>query len=125
MANVNRPLSPHLQIYRWYLAMALSIAHRASGIILTLGLFFLTWWLVALASGEQAFSSVDSLTDSWIGGLALFGWTFAIFYHLCNGIRHLVWDVGFGFEKRQAFESGLAVLAISCALTLITWIAVL
>lgn len=125
MAKTDRPLSPHLQIYGWYLAMALSIAHRATGIALSFGLVLLTLWLVAMALGEAAFARVDALVDSWIGGLVLFGLTFGLFYHLANGIRHLVWDFGYGFEKRQAVESGWAVLVIAAASTLVTWVAIL
>ncbi len=125
MAQANRPLSPHLQIYRWYLAMGLSIAHRASGIMLCAALLLLTWWLAALASGEESFAVIHSLTNNLLGGLILFGVTFVTFYHLCNGIRHLGWDAGFGFEKHQAYQTGLAVVALAAALTIVTWIVIL
>ena len=81
-----RPLSPHLQIYRWYLTMATSIAHRISGVALVLGLLLLTWWLTALARGPDSFAVVRAVTDNILGGLVLFGFTFAIFFHLVNGI---------------------------------------
>ena len=101
MARSERPLSPHLQIYRWYLTMALSIGHRVTGIGLALGLMLLTWWLLALAAGPEAFATVQAVMRSWPGVLVLFLYTFVLFYHLGNGIRHLVWDAGYGFESRS------------------------
>ncbi|MEM9439815.1 MAG: succinate dehydrogenase, cytochrome b556 subunit [Pseudomonadota bacterium] len=124
MAKSKRPLSPHLQIYRWYLTMALSIAHRASGVALSVGLIFLTWWLMALASGEQSFATVEWWKDSVLGILFLFGMTFALAYHLGNGIRHLVWDMGYGFEPEMARQSGIAVIAFAVAVTLVTWLSI-
>ena len=102
MAQAERPLSPHLQIYRWPINMALSIAHRMTGIGLALGLILLTWWLLALASGPEAFATVQAVMRSWLGVLVLFLWTFVLFYHLGNGVRHLVWDAGYGFEIETA-----------------------
>ena len=125
MAKVDRPLSPHLQIYRWYLTMALSIAHRASGVALSVGLLFLTWWLVALAGGEGAFAQVEWWKDSVLGWLFLFGMTLALTFHLGNGIRHLIWDMGYGFEPEMAKMSGLAVLAFAGASTLLIWLVIL
>lgn len=125
MAQVERPLSPHLQIYRWYLTMGLSIVHRATGVGLAAGLVLLTWWLVALATGEAYFSLVQAFMDNFLGALVLFGFTFALLYHLGNGIRHLVWDVGYGFELKTAQQSGIAVVAVAAALTLIVWIAII
>ncbi len=124
MAKANRPLSPHLQIYRWYLTMALSIAHRTSGVALSVGLLFLTWWLLALAGGEETFARVEWWKDSVLGVLFLFGMTFALAYHLGNGIRHLVWDMGYGFEPEVAQKSGIAVLVFAGAVTVLTWLAV-
>jgi succinate dehydrogenase cytochrome b subunit len=124
MAKAARPLSPHLQIYRWYLTMALSIAHRASGMALAIGLVLLTWWLVALASGPEAFAAVEWWKDSFLGVLVLFGYTLVITYHLGNGLRHLVWDVGYGFEPEVARLSGLAVLAFAGGATLLIWLAI-
>ncbi len=125
MAKAARPLSPHLQVYRWYLTMALSIAHRASGVALACGLVLLTWWLLALASGEEAFATVEWWKDSVLGVLVLFGYTFVLTFHLGNGIRHLVWDMGFGFDPEFARLSGLAVLAFAGAATVIIWLAIL
>lgn len=124
MAKAARPLSPHLQIYRWYLTMALSIAHRASGVALALGLFLLSWWLLALASGPEAFARVEWWKDSVLGVLVLFGYTFVIAYHLGNGIRHLVWDMGYGFDPEVARMSGLAVLAFAGLVTVLIWLAI-
>ncbi len=125
MAKADRPLSPHLQIYRWYLTMALSIAHRASGVALSAGLLFLTWWLVALASGEQSFARVEWWKDSFLGVLFLFGMTLALTYHLGNGIRHLIWDMGYGFEPEIAKMSGIAVLAFAGVATVLIWLIIL
>jgi succinate dehydrogenase / fumarate reductase cytochrome b subunit len=124
MAPADRPLSPHLQIYRWYFTMALSIAHRATGIGLAAGLILLTWWLLALASGPEAFATVQTVAGSWIGVLILFLWTFALFYHMGNGVRHLVWDCGYGFDLEVARKSGIAVLAFAGVMTIITWLVV-
>ena len=122
MAQAERPLSPHLSIYRWYFTMALSIAHRVSGSALAVGLLLLTWWLVALASGPEAFATVQAVMHSWIGVLVLFGYSFVLFYHLANGIRHLVWDAGFGFDLEVARQSGMAVLVFAGAMTVLTWL---
>jgi succinate dehydrogenase / fumarate reductase, cytochrome b subunit len=108
MARAERPLSPHLQIFRWYFTMALSIAHRATGIALALGLVLLTWWLLALAHGPDAFALVQAVLGSWIGVLVLFLYTFVLFYHMGNGVRHLVWDFGYGFDVDVARRSGSA-----------------
>lgn len=124
MARADRPLSPHLQIYRWYFTMALSIAHRATGIGLAAGLILLTWWLLALASGPEAFAPVQTVAGSWIGILILFLWTFALFYHMGNGVRHLVWDFGYGFDLEVARNSGIAVLVLAGVMTVITWLVV-
>ncbi len=124
MARTERPLSPHLQIYKWYLTMALSILHRASGVGLALGLVLLTWWLLALASGPEAFATVQAVVDSWFGVLVLFGYTAVRFYHLGNGVRHLVWDAGYGFDLEVAKNSGIAVLAFAGIMTVLTWLVV-
>lgn len=125
MAQANRPLSPHLQIYGWYFTMALSIAHRVTGAGLAVGLLLLTWWLTALAGGPDSFATVRAVMDNFFGGLILFGFTLFFFYHALNGIRHLVWDLGYNLEKAAAHQSGIVVVAGAVALTLITWIAIL
>jgi succinate dehydrogenase / fumarate reductase cytochrome b subunit len=102
MARAERPLSPHLQIYRWYFTMALSIAHRITGVGLALGLVLFTWWLLALASGPEAFAIVHGVMTSWVGAVILFFYTLTLFYHMGNGIRHLVWDFGYGFDLQVA-----------------------
>ena len=123
MATNNRPLSPHLQVYRPQLTSVLSILHRATGIALALGTLLLVWWLIAAATGPTAFDNVQSFIGSIFGRILLFGWSFALLYHLCNGIRHLVWDVGKGFEIGSAYASGWLVVVASSVLTVICWIA--
>lgn len=118
----SRPLSPHLQVYRWQWTMAYSILHRATGVALAVGALYLTWWLIALASGPQAFAAVQGFSGSIIGQLMLLGWTFSLFYHLANGIRHLAWDAGRGFELDTAAMTGHAVVAAAVVLTGITWV---
>lgn len=124
MAKAARPLSPHLQIYRWYLTMALSIAHRASGVALAFGLVLLSWWLLALASGPEAFATVEWWKDSFLGVLVLFGYTFVLTYHLGNGLRHLVWDLGYGFDPDIARKSGIAVIGFAGIVTVLIWLAI-
>ena len=124
MAQANRPLSPHLQIFRWYFTMALSIAHRATGIALAVGLVLLCWWLLALAHGPDAFAVVQGVIDSWFGVLVLLLYTLALFYHMGNGVRHLVWDFGYGFDVDVARRSGIAVLVFTGAMTVLVWLVV-
>jgi succinate dehydrogenase / fumarate reductase cytochrome b subunit len=122
MATRERPLSPHLQIYRPQLTSVLSILHRLSGLALALGTLLLVYWLTAAAAGPEAFQGAQAFMGSWLGILLLLGWSYAFFYHLCNGIRHLVWDTGCGFEIGTAYASGWAVVAVSAGLTAIAWI---
>lgn len=117
-----RPLSPHLSVYRWYLTMALSIAHRATGVALSAGLVLITWWLMALASGADGYNLVQSVLHSFFGQLVLFLWTFVLFFHGANGVRHLFWDAGYGFDKHVAQRSGMAVVGAAAGLTLVVWI---
>ena len=121
MSTDNRPLSPHLQIYRWQWTMAYSILNRATGVALAAGALFLVWWLVALASGAADFDTVHMVAGSWIGRLALFGWTWALFFHMANGIRHLIWDTGAWLELKPAEMSGHAVVVFSIAMTVLAW----
>jgi succinate dehydrogenase / fumarate reductase, cytochrome b subunit len=123
MPPAERPLSPHLQIYKPQLTSVLSIAHRATGCVLAAGTLFLTWWLVAAAAGGGWFAAAQRFWGSWLGLLMLFGWTFSLFYHLANGVRHLVWDAGYGFELEDAYVSGWIVVGSSAVLTLLAWIA--
>ena len=125
MTPVERPLSPHLQIYKPQLTSVLSFSHRATGVALAVGSLFLVWWLVAAVSGGGAFDAAQAFWGSWLGILMLFGWTFSLFFHLCNGIRHLAWDAGYGFELKEAYASGWAVVAASGVLTVIAWIGAL
>ena len=121
MTTGNRPLSPHLEIYRPQLTSILSITHRMTGMALWAGTLLLAWWLVAAAVGPGAFDLVQSVLGHWIGKLVLLGWTYALFYHLCNGIRHLFWDVGYGFELKTLHASGWTVLAVSAVLTVLAF----
>ncbi|MDJ0947353.1 MAG: succinate dehydrogenase, cytochrome b556 subunit [Alphaproteobacteria bacterium] len=123
MTTGNRPLSPHLQVYRPQLTSMLSILHRVTGVALAVGALLLVWWLLAVAAGPDAHATVNGFLISWIGRLLLFGWSFALFYHLCTGIRHLFWDAGLGMELKQVYASGWTVVAVSLAMTLIAWIA--
>ena len=106
MSSAKRPLSPHLQVYRPQLTSILSITHRLSGVGLSLGTLLLVYWLAAAAAGPEAFESAQSFIGSFLGRLLLFGWTIGLFFHLCNGIRHLFWDVGLGFELDDVYRSG-------------------
>lgn len=123
MTPVQRPLSPHLQVYKPQLTSVLSISHRITGLALGVGTIFLVWWLIAAATSESAFAAAQWFFGSWVGVLLLIGWSYSLFYHLCNGIRHLVWDTGYGFDLRTTYVSGWTVVAASAALTVIAWIA--
>lgn len=116
-----RPLSPHIQIYKPQLTSMLSILHRLTGIDLAVGVFVFVYWITAVALGEPAFIQAQEHFGSWYGQIALFKWSFCFFYHLCNGIRHLVWDAGLGFELPIAYRSGWFVFYGSIGITLCTW----
>jgi succinate dehydrogenase / fumarate reductase cytochrome b subunit len=117
-----RPLSPNIQIYRPQLTSVLSIFNRITGVYLSAGAVVLVVWLVAAASGPQAYAAVQAAIESWIGRIVLFGATFAFFSHLCGGIRHLIWDTVHGFELRAVYISGWAVVAASIVLTVAAWV---
>ena len=123
MSSPQRPLSPHLQIYSWQLTSVLSILHRITGIALSVGTLLLVYWIIAAAAGQETFAAAQEFMGSILGRLLLFGWTLAFFYHLANGIRHLVWDTGRGFELRTVYASGWVVVIATVALSLIAWIA--
>lgn len=125
MGQANRPLSPHLNVYRWQVTNTLSIVHRFTGVMLALGALAFTGWLLALAFGPDAYLAVLAVLDSPLGVLLLLGWTFCFSYHLCNGIRHLCWDAGYGFEMPQVRASGTAVVAAALLLTALLWALVL
>lgn len=116
-----RPLSPHLQIYRLPFPAILSVLHRATGILLVLGMLLLTYWLGALAAGEAAFKVASAVLGSWLGQTVLFAWTWAWCYHLANGVRHLVWDAGYGLELPSVYRSGWVAVGMAFALTGLLW----
>jgi succinate dehydrogenase / fumarate reductase, cytochrome b subunit len=118
MLSANRPLSPHLQIYRPQLTSVLSILHRFTGLGLVLGSALLVAWLIAAAHGAAAFDVAQAIAGAWYGRALLFLWAFALFFHLCNGIRHLAWDAGLGFELKHVYLSGWTVVILSLLLTL-------
>lgn len=123
MANSrNRPLSPHLQIYRPQLTSVLSFAHRLTGVILGIYSVALVAWLVAAAAGPEPFSIAQALLRSALGQILLFGGTFCFFLHLCGGVRHLFWDSGRGFALKTIYASGWIVLALSIILTAAAWV---
>ena len=121
---MERPLSPFMFPiwYRFQITSALSILHRLTGIALAVGSILLVWWLIAVAAGGELFAATHAFLASPIGIVLLFGWSIAFFYHLCNGVRHLAWDAGYGFEIRNASRSGYAVLAATVLLTAMTWL---
>ena len=116
-----RPISPHLQVYKPQITSVLSIFHRITGVVLTFGLILLVAWIFTLSLGEEYFEYFVMFIKSWFGLLILFGFTFALNYHLCNGIRHLFWDAGYGYEIETVHKSGLAVLVVSFVLTILIW----
>ena len=120
--NRPRPLSPHLQVYKPQLTSILSILHRGTGIVLSIGSIFLVSWILVLTLGESAYQIYSQLVNNWFGKLVIFGFTFGLFYHLSNGIRHLFWDAGYGYDLKNAYISGFAVIFSSLSLTLITWL---
>ena len=119
---VRRPLSPHLDIYRWPPTMLASILNRATGIALSVGTLLMTWWLVAAATSAHAFANAQWFIGSWLGLLMLFGWTASLFYHFFSGIRHLVWDAGRGYDQPQLNPTTYIILAASGAATVLVWI---
>jgi len=123
--NPQRPVSPHLQIYKMPLTALLSISHRATGIVNSLGALLLVYVLVKAAGGPDSFAGVQWLLGSWFGKLILFGFTLSLYYHFCNGIRHLFWDVGYGFDLETAEKSAKLTLVAAGALTVLTWIVAL
>jgi len=120
-----QPLSPHLQIYRLPLTALLSVVHRGTGVVLTLGSLLLVWVLAMAANGPQAYESAYAHMASWYGQLFLFGLTFALYLHFCNGIRHLFWDVGKGFELETVDLTAKLVIVAAIILTIATWLVAL
>lgn len=123
MPSHPRPLSPHLQIYRWQLTSVLSILHRLTGVALAVGALLLVWWIVAVALGPKAFAFTQDFLGSIVGRILLFAWSWSMFYHLGNGIRHLCWDAGLGFDLKVAYRTGWIVVAASFILTVVAWLA--
>jgi succinate dehydrogenase / fumarate reductase cytochrome b subunit len=121
MAPRAKPLSPHLQIYRWTITMTMSIVHRATGIALYAGTALLVIWLGAAALGEPSFGVVNLVYGSWFGQLVLFGYTWALFHHMLGGLRHFVWDFLVGLEPGQREALAWANLIASVVLTLLAW----
>jgi len=117
-----RPMSPHLQVYDLPITAKLSILHRATGVALFTGLILMVWVLAVAANGSESWSWMHGLLSSWFGILGLIGFTFSLYYHFCNGIRHLFWDIGKGLELEDVHKSGKIVLAASVALTILTWL---
>lgn len=121
MSN-QRPLSPHLQIYKPQLTSVLSIMHRATGIVIAMGAIFIAIWIWAAAGDGSCYETMQGILQSVFGKIVMIIWTFCTFYHLCNGIRHLFWDVGMGFELNQAYLSGKIVVAAAVLLTIAGWL---
>ncbi len=119
---VRRPMSPHLQIWRWPIAMAVSITHRVTGVGLGIGTLLLTWWLVAAATSDAAFDFIQWFLGTPIGIFVLFCWTLSLLLHLCSGIRHLAWDAGLGFEPQAYRLTSWIVYAVGIAATVLIWI---
>jgi succinate dehydrogenase / fumarate reductase, cytochrome b subunit len=122
MSMKARPLSPHLQIYRWTWTMAMSVAHRATGAALYAGTLLLALWLVAAASGKASFDMAQAIAGSGFGRLVLFGYSFALIHHMCGGLRHFIWDLGKGYDLAQRMNLAKATLFVSAPLTVLVWV---
>ena len=122
MNDSNNPLSPHLQIYRWQVSSLLSITHRISGVINLLALIFILFWLLVLSFGENNYELFLISINSFFGKFILIGFTWSMSFHLLSGIRHLVWDLGYGFEIKTANISGVIVIIFSLVLTILFWL---
>ena len=120
--NNNRPLSPHLDIYQYQITWTVSILHRITGVAMTLGLLLIVAWLVAAAFSPRLFSLIDGLLRSWIGIIIIFGSLWAFWFHFLNGIRHLFWDLGYGFNLSTVWRSGWVVVLGSIILTIISFL---
>lgn len=119
MDRAERPVSPHFTVYRWQVTNSLSILHRLAGLFLTVGIVFLVWWLVALASGQSAYAGAQQLFGNPWFKIPLFGWIACFFYHLANGVRHLAWDAGLGFGRARIRASGWAVVLVAFAAAIV------
>jgi succinate dehydrogenase / fumarate reductase cytochrome b subunit len=121
MALRDRPLSPHLQIYRPQLTSVLSIIHRLCGVFLASGVAMLCFWLVTAAAGPEYYAWSEWFLTSWVGYALLLAWTFSLFYHMCNGIRHMFWDIGVGFSLKSIYASGVVMVLAAFGLTGLSW----
>lgn len=121
-ATRQRPLSPHLGIYRFIPTMAMSILHRITGAALYFGTLLVAWWLIAAATSQSYFEFVNGIFGSWFGRIVLLGYTWALVHHLLGGIRHLVWDTGYGIEKRTSTIYAHATWIGSVVITILIWI---
>ncbi len=122
MSSQNRPLSPHLDVYKLPLTGIISITHRITGVGLSVGTILLAWWLIAAATGAESYASINGFLGSWFGMILMFLWSFAFFFHLCNGIRHLIWDTGRGLDLVDVEKSAKSVLIATAVLTILTWV---
>ena len=122
MTDKQNPLSPHLQIYRWHISSLLSITHRISGVINLLALILIFFWLLVLSLGESNYELFLLIINSFFGKFILIGFTWSMSFHILSGIRHLVWDLGYGFEIKTANISGIIVIICSLLLTIIFWL---
>jgi succinate dehydrogenase / fumarate reductase cytochrome b subunit len=121
-ASRERPLSPHLSVWRWHVTMLTSILHRVTGVALYVGALIGAGWAIALAQGPEAYASYKGLLGSWPGKVMMFGLTLAVFYHLANGVRHLTWDAGHGLDVKSANASAIVVIAFAVAATVAVWV---
>jgi succinate dehydrogenase / fumarate reductase cytochrome b subunit len=117
-----RPLSPHLSIFRFMLTMMMSIVHRITGAALYFGMLVLAWWLMAAASGPNSYASVQGFLGSWFGQLVLLGFTWALVHHTLGGIRHLIWDVGYGYGAAEREWLARATVIGSVSLSILLWV---
>ena len=122
MSDSKNPLSPHLQIYRWHISSLLSITHRISGVINLLALILIFFWILVLSLGESNYELFLLTINSFFGKLILIGFTWSMSFHILSGIRHLAWDLGYGFEIKTANISGIIVIIFSLVLTIIFWL---
>ena len=122
MTDKQNPLSPHLQIYRWHISSLLSITHRISGIINLIALLFIFFWLLVLSLGESNYELFLLISNNFIGKCVLIGFSWSMIFHILSGIRHLAWDLGYGFEIKTANISGIIVIISSLASTIIFWL---
>ena len=122
MNDSKNPLSPHLQIYRWHISSLLSITHRISGVINFLALILIFLWLIVLSLGESNYESFLLIVNSFLGKFILIGLTWSMIFHVLSGIRHLAWDLGYGFEIKTANISGVIVIISSLVFTIIFWL---